>query len=266
MASATATISTNINATASVSYTAALAADANYRNSDASFTQAIAPGATYTAPNVTFTDNVGLASTVPANVDFAASMLPIAYVQLTYPENTTVYTVGDVGTQLANGTYDRTTVGVRPILLDNDTLHASTLNAFGNNLVWTDELGTQIYANNYAINHYLGIGVYLVLQSTANWATSVTASQTSTAYIYSDWRLPNGSEMYFFIRDDGVNTILNYSPMSAFISQVRFWTCESGYNNNPSNQALHLNTTLGISPLNKGTGLAVYSFLIRNHY
>ncbi len=244
-------------------FTAPPVGDTTYKNSDDTFIQVIPTETIFVAPDVNITDNFGNVTILPANKDFVAITAPIAYIQLGYPENSTVFTVGDAGTQLALGTYDKTTIGVRPILVDNDTLSATTPNAFGNTLVWTDELGTQIYANNYAINHYLNLGVFLIESQLANWAASITFGDTSNAYIYNDWRLMSGVEQAFFIRTTGSTSLYDFSPLDVFVGG-RFWSCESAYSV-PSNFALHINMGLGISSISKSSGLP-FSILVRNHF
>ena len=267
MVKATATITTTITATAQIVFTPA-AGSCTYQNSDNSFNETILSGVTFVAPDVTFTDNVGTANVIPANLSFTASTLPIAYVQLGFPENPTVYTVGDSGTQLANGTYDKTTLGIRPILIDNDTLSPTTLNAFGNQLVWTDDQGGTDFAGNgnYAINHYANIGVSLIGRGlAANWAAAITDSQTATDYIYNDWRLMSLSEACYFFRVDGISGLYDYSPLNALSLAAFWWTCESGFTL-PNTFAVFIETkNIGTADVEKISGL-VQSFLIRNHY
>lgn len=61
--------------------------------------------------------------------------------------------------------------GTRPELTDYNTLKQN--NQWGNTDRFTDELGTQVYANNFKKDHYTGYIFYIINLGDASWQTSV---------------------------------------------------------------------------------------------
>jgi len=94
-------------------------------------------------------------------------------------------------------------------------------NYFGNTNRFTDELGTQVYANNIAIDWSTYdqttnnvTGWYVVKQSATPWATAITnCTSFSVGSFTSGWYLPN-IRQYAQILDLSSTSRLNYSPFN----------------------------------------------------
>ncbi len=94
-------------------------------------------------------------------------------------------------------------------------------NYFGNTNRFTDELGTQVYTNNIAIDWSTYdqttnnvTGWYVVKQSATPWATAITnCTSFSVGSFTSGWYLPN-IRQYAQILDLSSTSRLNYSPFN----------------------------------------------------
>ena len=204
---------------------------AKYQNSDLTFTQSIDPGDTYTAPDISFTDSDGVVSAVPANKDIVATpcvTLPIIYQR---PIPTSVYTsyaTADDGWHMQNGTYTyENKVGnlssIDYSAVGNIGRVLSANNSFGNLNRFTDELGTQIFASGYVIDHLTGLGWKIAIHGVGiNWANSISGAAALTFATFSDWRVPNYQEQDSLFIYNTSNT-MNYSPFNINVSQ-RLWS------------------------------------------
>lgn len=142
-------------------------------------------------------------------------------------------------------------------LLDN--------NQFGNKDRFTDEDGLQVYGNSYAIDHHTGLGWSTAIGSNGNWSTVIAAANTSTAYIYSDWRVANFNEAASILNRDVVKGIL-YVPFNAF-DNYTIWlsTTISGSSVHGYYLATSSVTTGGAIWRDSKTA-AYRSIMCRNHY
>jgi len=94
-------------------------------------------------------------------------------------------------------------------------------NYFGNTNRFTDELGTQVYTNNIAIDWSTYdqttnnvTGWYIIKQSATPWATAITnCTAFSVGAFTSGWYLPN-IRQYAQILDFSSTSGLNYSPFN----------------------------------------------------
>lgn len=144
-------------------------------------------------------------------------------------------------------------------------------NAFGNTNRFTDENGLQVYGSDYAIDHYTGLGWYLIEQGTATWNDQIDnalAASNIAGLGYSDWFLASASQV-FSIMDAEQNIAFNYSPFSGYLV---------------SNQYIHTSTTntalagrvirvsIDSTPtstilIDQGfTTSTIYGFFCRKHY
>jgi len=136
-----------------------------------------------------------------------------------------------------NGTYDYTPP-TNPISVAMIDMSASvpflTLlnnNAFGNKERFTDELGTQVYANNYVIDHLTGLGWMTTVIAEDVWENHLNNANAFelTALGYSDFRLPSFGEwntISFY--DDANRTTLSYDPFD-IISNDTFALCTNTF-------------------------------------
>jgi hypothetical protein len=106
--------------------------------------------------------------------------------------------------------------------VDFTTLKAN--NPFGNTNRFTDELGTQVYANDIVIDwstydgsEVLGYYRVWVLGATSNWDGTVDACLAhSVGTFTSGWRCPNARELANII-DYSQSIALNYAPFNISI-------------------------------------------------
>ena len=77
------------------------------------------------------------------------------------------------------------------------------LNQLGTLDRFTDELGTQVYANNYKIDHLYNLGWYEVASTGLDWVGNLNAANSLTYLGFSDWRVPNMNEVNSTYSFDG---------------------------------------------------------------
>jgi hypothetical protein len=118
---------------------------------------------------------------------------------------------------------------------DVDFLTLPSNNPFSNTFRFTDELGTQVYANNIAIdwssyngtNSVLGYLMPFQTDGTANWNAAIDAALAKSIGTFtSGWRLTNLRE---------IQNIFNYGVATARLNYAPF--------NNAANVNMHLSTT-----------------------
>jgi len=110
---------------------------------------------------------------------------------------------------------------------------------FGTNERFTDELGTQVYANRIIIDHSTDngteiLGYYNVRQGADVWADAVAnALLLSVSTFTSGWRLTNFKELLNLFKIG--NRAMNYSPINQGVGNNRYWTSTTleGYSNQP---------------------------------
>ena len=187
------------------------------------------------------------------------------------------YAVGDAGWHFQNGTYDYVppsspeTIAALDLNAANPFTTLKENNVFGNKERFTDELGTQVYANEVIVCHLTGL-MYLVRDantgsqfSEVNWATSVS---NANSYVhnnlnYSDWRLTNNSEYLNLINyQNGVG--LFYSPFTNFLSGSTFRVWMNNTNVGNSNVGIRGISAQGLLINHTKTSITQY-MLVRNH-
>ena len=146
------------------------------------------------------------------------------------PDSVTQYRVGDSASieishfgssvRLAESLKARNTLESRLVLSNN--------NSFGNTDRFTDDAGGQIYANNYAIDHYTGLGWTRDFQGVATWDNSIDNALTSATLGFSDWFLPNMNQLFSLNHYDQVNTYVTY--IGALYVGTNLWTSTTNGN------------------------------------
>jgi hypothetical protein len=157
----------------------------------------------------------------------------------------------------------------------NPTHHAELLdfltlkkdNSFGNRLRFTDLFGTEIFATNYVIDHYTGLGYYNSIQSPAlNWDGSIDLAYNSNSNGYSDWKMANTNETDS-ICIFGINPVMNYTAFNGFDRyNFRLATgfCSNTRASNTS-QCYYLTVSNGVRSVIAKTS-SLYFVMVRNHF
>jgi len=197
------------------------APDGTAQNSDATYSVLVPSGSTVIMPNINFTDSDGITTSVPSNKDITATLCgggaSISTATLMRTGATTSYRTGDDADRSSEG---RAT----------DFFTLAENNPFGNTDRFTDELGTQTYADDIVIdwstfNGSTVLGYYRI-RGTYNdlaWNDAIDNSLLFTKGTYTTgWRLPNISELVSLVNYSGVRPI-DYAPFS-FTSNLIFWS------------------------------------------
>jgi hypothetical protein len=211
-------------------------------NSDGSYNNVVGMGNTLELADISVTDSDGSVSTLPAMTDVicTAGVFPsgIAYQRPQITGATTSYRTGDDAWHLANGTYDYTPPTNPIYLAELDTTALEPFktlknqNTFGNLERFTDDLGTQIYANNYVIDHLTGLGYYNSSPLTDIWDNCIDNANASTLLGFSDWRMTNINEVLSFLEFEGGNynqLPYNYTGNVIWTSTARYDVFASTY-------------------------------------
>ena len=177
--------------------------DAVVVNSDSTFTYNIPSGDTYILPDITHTDSDSQLVVLPAQTPMVCTpSTPKSGIAYALPQNsqTISYSQFDAGWHTAN-----TPMPVNPTnplyyaKLDYNAGNGlDTLvndNVYGNKNRFTDELGTQVYANNYKRDHLHGLGWYEVVQTGFDWDGHLINANNLVHLGFSDFRLPNIEEV-----------------------------------------------------------------------
>jgi hypothetical protein len=94
-------------------------------------------------------------------------------------------------------------------------------NAFGNTNRFTDEDGLQVYGSGYLIDHYTGLGWSTVRATSANWDNNIDNALASSVVGFTDWFLPNMSQLTSIYRTGNTSDIgLNYSPFTISFNDI----------------------------------------------
>lgn len=143
----------------------------------------------------------------------------IAYQRPSLSGQTTSYATYDDAWHLANGSYDYTPPANPEYIAELDTTAINPFitlknnNAFGDLNRFTDELGTQIYANDYLIDHLTGLGWTKLRPFTGTYADALPYSNTYTLLGFTDFRAPSCYESLSLnsLESTGVTTPFTYS-------------------------------------------------------
>lgn len=208
------------------------------------------------------------------NLGSGASPSGIAYQRPIYTGQTTSYATGDSAWRAANETQptnpsypasyarlDWSSPSPFTTLVDN--------NAFGNKNRFTDDAGTQIYANPYIIDHLTGYGIGIITPALANWFSVFSVVNALTINGYSDYFVGNLNEVNSIMNLSRLNAI-NYSPLSLFGFTIGddIWTGDT--DPNTTTNAYSIQGQVGavngynVRRISKGTG--AYYIPMRYHY
>ena len=175
--------------------------------------------------NIDVNTSTKVLSTVPSGWDEQVAEYGRGY---NYPQptgQTVVYRTGDDA--------DIEATIFAPVRVDNSLKVQNSLinfltlgntNSFGNTLRFTDELGTEIFANNYKIDNYTGIGWYMIpISVNTNWDACIDAPLALNTAGFSDYFLCNKNQYSSILNQsltsrpyyDVIPTVLNYSPYTS---------------------------------------------------
>ena len=143
-------------------------------------------------------------------------------------------------------------------------------NVFGTNERFTDEIGTQAYANRVAIDHSTDNGTEILgfyadgTGTSRNWEDSIDwALSVSVGTFTSGWRLPNKREMYSVIDDGAAGHALNYSAFLIMGNALATGYWSSTTTNNNTNYGVMISSSRYSAERVIKT-LAVRTYAVRN--
>lgn len=251
-------------------------ADATVQNSDTSYNTNVPCGDTLILPDITVTEPDGTTSTIPSvqNVDVRDYKSGIAYQRPIYTGQTTSFATGDSAWRAANETQptnpdyptnyarlDWTAVNPFLTLVDN--------NAFGNKNRFTDDLGTQVYATPYIIDHLTGYGIGIITPSLSNWTSVFSVVSALSINGFSDYFVGNLNEINS-VMNLGQTDALNYSPLSllGFAVGVDLWTGDTDLNTTTNAYTIQpfLGGGAGYNVRRLSKGITSYYLPMRYHY
>ena len=232
------------------------APDGTAENSDATYSVLVPSGATVIMPNINFTDSDGITTSVPSNKDITATLCgggaSISTATLMRTGATVSYRTGDDSDTSSEG---RAT----------DFFTLAENNPFGTTDRFTDEIGTQTYADDIVIDWSTYNGSTVLgwdrIKSTGNvtWDTAIDDSLTKSIGTFTTgWRLPNFNEIISIMcwGRSGPNFLsIKYSPFTINSSSaVALWCSTTAA---LTTQAFRLLNTNTFQLVNK-TGSAYY--------
>jgi hypothetical protein len=161
----------------------------------------------------------------------------IAYARVMLSGQTVSTSNYDEAHNLANDVYDfpPPTLPLYTAQLDYDAVNPfltlKNNNAFGTTDRFTNTVGGLVFDGtggsvvDYIIDHLTGLGWYRVVQSAANWATSLSTANGATLGGFGGWRIPSFGEW---------NSMMNHAPYASsiwnqfplnFTTAYSFWSC-----------------------------------------
>jgi len=101
------------------------------------------------------------------------------------------------------------------LLLQGSNPDNSGNNIFDNKQRFTDKNGLQVYADNYIIDHYLGVA-YSIFNPVlaADWISNIAEIEALTQEGFSDWHLPTVKQFMLTLKHSDLN------PSSALINKI----------------------------------------------
>jgi len=193
----------------------------------------------------------------------------IAY-QRPLPTGQTIsYRTGDDAWQLVNNPYNEPPSN--PLycqsLVDFYTLKHD--NEFGNRFRFTDELGAQVYANNYFIDNLTGLGwSNLEVINNDTWNNAIDSANNSNLNNYNDWYIPNLNELNSLLNNSvskgWVSKGWDYSPLN--ISSSRFYWTSTTSGRSSSSAMNYANATGNYYASIFKTNTSRYHILVRKHF
>lgn len=150
---------------------------------------------------------------------------------------------------------------VKNSLIDFFTL--GNKNNFGNTKRFTDELGTEVFANSYIIDNFTEIAYYLNLDFLKNtdWNNTIDYAEGLTYLTYSDYFVPSFEQYASFLNFADQNT-LNYAPFS---TTLLLWTSTTNDTTTTSAYIIRPLFNVGLSIAKTTVSSSVSSLIARKH-
>lgn len=215
-------------------------------------------GFDFTPPAVTVIDGVNTFELFPSDTytcELPTEKSGIQYQRVHPTGETTSYALHDDAWQLVNNPYPAPPSNPEYMqgLINGSINILSNNNSFGNTDRFTDDLGGQVYANNYVIDNLTGIGIYRLNDGISKiWGSCLTFAEDSTQNGYTDWRIPNLEEFLSFTSVGGL-----------LIENNTYW-CSTSWKSNTSRAFRYKNIDKQSAVLPK---TVLYRCqLIRNHF
>lgn len=265
--------------------------DINVSNSDDSYSETEIAAIDIEIPDITITKNDDTTVTYPAAKDLNigvidpctpvapsgwAAMVTAYGIGYNYPQQTgqtTVYRTGDDADIEATifTTAIRAANNLKPHNGLSDFTTLTNNNAFGTTVRFTDELGTEIFANDLIIDHYTGLMWYRIKSALEIWNTSIDNALSSTQGGHSDWFLPNTSQLFTITDQSLAVSPLNYAPFNLVAANGKGFISSTADASVPTTDSMILiaDTILpayawGFIGVPKAT--TYYSIICRKHY
>ena len=216
------------------------APDGTAENSDATYSVLVPSGSTVIMPDINFTDSDGITTSVPSNKDITATLCgggaSISTATLIGTGTTVSFRTGD---DVDRNSESRAT----------DFFTLAELNPFSNYDRFTDEIGTQTYADDIVIDWspYNGstvLGFYRIrgTYNDVSWDDAIDNSLLFTKGSYiSGWRLPNFAEFVSLVNYSAVSPI-GYAPFN-FTANASYWSSTTVQSSTTTAYAFHNRTT-----------------------
>lgn len=108
---------------------------------------------------------------------------------------------------------------VKNSLTDFTTL--GNTNSFGNTDRFTDDAGGQTYTSQYVIDHYTGLGWFIIPDVQITWNNGIDNALAATDVGFSDWFLPNLNQAATIRNSEADNlNSFNYAPFNLLTNFV----------------------------------------------
>lgn len=154
-----------------------------------------------------------------------------------YPQptsQTTSFKTGDdadiEATIFTSAVREANSIKAQNSLKSGNFLTLNNNNEFGNTNRFTDLDGLQVFGDDYAIDHYTGLGWRTVNITGTNWNNSIDNALASSLNGFSDWFIPDQNKLFSIWRaGSGSDIGFNYTPFS-FATFRQFWSSTSDAN------------------------------------
>ena len=216
-------------------------------------------------PNISFTNSDGIVTSVPSMENIVSTACPvksgIAYNRVVQTGATISYRVGDDAWNAVSNPYsNQPTNPINTAELDTFTTLKQN-NAFGTLDRFTDINGLQVYADNYVIDNYTGLGWYRIKRPTTSWNGAIDTALIDTQNGLTGWRVSNVNEL-LSIANRGDNRPITYFPLNIFGTSFNISTSTTRRAN--SLHAWYFSLSSGLSSVTAKTSATV--IIVRNHF
>jgi hypothetical protein len=146
-----------------------------------------------------------------------------------------------------------------------DFLTLPSNNVFGDTFRFTDELGTQVFANDIVIDHSTDNGIEILGwrrtegPSSTSWNNAIDGALLVTVGVFDKWRLPNINELKSLMNIANTK-YLDYFPFN-IISSNRYWSGSTQSNDTIRAFLLGNTYSININATLKATATSTYKYI-----